>query len=43
MAWAVAASLVPEGGDASIIDGAECTAVSYPQFFSDLASVTQAG
>lgn len=36
MAWAVAALLVPEGGGASDIAGAECAAVSDPDFFDAL-------
>ena len=39
MAWAVAAALVPSGGGASVIDGAEVAAVSYPSFFADLATL----
>jgi 3-phosphoshikimate 1-carboxyvinyltransferase len=39
MAWAIAAALVPAAGDVSVIDGADAAAVSYPGFFSDLASL----
>jgi 3-phosphoshikimate 1-carboxyvinyltransferase len=39
MAWAIAGALVPAGGDATVIDGADAAAVSYPGFFSDLASL----
>jgi 3-phosphoshikimate 1-carboxyvinyltransferase len=39
MAWAIAAALVPEGGGESVIDGADAAAVSYPGFFSDLATL----
>jgi 3-phosphoshikimate 1-carboxyvinyltransferase len=39
MAWAIAAALVPPGGGGSVIDGADAAAVSYPAFFSDLATL----
>jgi 3-phosphoshikimate 1-carboxyvinyltransferase len=39
MAWAIAGALVPAGGGATVIDGADAAAVSYPGFFSDLASL----
>jgi 3-phosphoshikimate 1-carboxyvinyltransferase len=39
MAWAIAAALVPSAGGVSLIDGADAAAVSYPGFFSDLASL----
>jgi 3-phosphoshikimate 1-carboxyvinyltransferase len=40
MAWAVAASLVANGGADSVIEGAETVAVSYPRFFDDLRRLT---
>jgi 3-phosphoshikimate 1-carboxyvinyltransferase len=40
MAWAVAASLVPNGEAETVIDGAEAVTVSYPQFFDDLRRLT---
>jgi 3-phosphoshikimate 1-carboxyvinyltransferase len=39
MAWAIAAALVPAGGGDSVIDGADAAAVSYPGFFTDLATL----
>jgi 3-phosphoshikimate 1-carboxyvinyltransferase len=39
MAWAIAAALVAPGGGESIIDGADAAAVSYPTFFSELATL----
>jgi 3-phosphoshikimate 1-carboxyvinyltransferase len=39
MAWAIAAALVPAGGGESVIDGADAAAVSYPGFFTDLATL----
>jgi 3-phosphoshikimate 1-carboxyvinyltransferase len=39
MAWAIAAALVPPGGGESVIDGAGAAAVSYPGFFTDLATL----
>ncbi len=42
MAWAIAACLTPPAAGESVIDGAECVAVSYPGFFDDLASITGA-
>jgi 3-phosphoshikimate 1-carboxyvinyltransferase len=39
MAWAIAAALVPEGGGETVIDGADAAAVSYPGFFTDLATL----
>lgn len=39
MAWAIAAALVVDGGGESVITGAEVAAVSYPEFFADLARV----
>jgi 3-phosphoshikimate 1-carboxyvinyltransferase len=39
MAWAIAAALVPPGAGESVVDGAECAAVSYPGFFSDLRNL----
>jgi 3-phosphoshikimate 1-carboxyvinyltransferase len=39
MAWAIAGVLVPEGGGETVIDGAEAAAVSYPGFFTDLATL----
>jgi len=39
MAWAIAAALVPAGAGASVIDGADAAAVSYPGFFPDLAAL----
>ena len=42
MAWAIAAALVPPGGGESVIDGAGAAAVSYPGFFTDLATLLAA-
>ena len=39
MAWAIAAALVPPGAGDSVVDGAECAAVSYPGFFADLRNL----
>jgi 3-phosphoshikimate 1-carboxyvinyltransferase len=39
MAWAIAAALVPEGGGDTVIEGADAAAVSYPSFFTDLATL----
>jgi 3-phosphoshikimate 1-carboxyvinyltransferase len=39
MAWAIAAALVPPGAGESVVDGAECAAVSYPGFFADLRTL----
>jgi 3-phosphoshikimate 1-carboxyvinyltransferase len=39
MAWAIAAALVPPGGGGSVIDGAGAAAVSYPGFFTELATL----
>ncbi len=39
MAWAIAAALVPAGEGASVIEGADAAAVSYPGFFTDLAAL----
>jgi 3-phosphoshikimate 1-carboxyvinyltransferase len=39
MAWGIAAALVHDGGAESVIVGAEAAAVSYPEFFADLAGL----
>ena len=39
MAWAIAAALVPAGAGESVIEGADAAAVSYPGFFTDLATL----
>jgi 3-phosphoshikimate 1-carboxyvinyltransferase len=39
MAWTIAAALVAPDDGESIIDGADCVAVSYPGFFADLAAL----
>jgi 3-phosphoshikimate 1-carboxyvinyltransferase len=36
MAWAIAAALAGEGSGASVIEGSEVAAISYPAFFVDL-------
>jgi 3-phosphoshikimate 1-carboxyvinyltransferase len=40
MAWAVAGSLAMHDAGVTVIDGADAVAVSYPQFFDDLAQLT---
>ncbi|HVC41502.1 MAG TPA: 3-phosphoshikimate 1-carboxyvinyltransferase [Candidatus Saccharimonadales bacterium] len=39
MAWAIAGALVPSGGGDTVIDGAGAAVVSYPGFFTDLATL----
>ncbi|MHB8489654.1 MAG: 3-phosphoshikimate 1-carboxyvinyltransferase [Candidatus Dormibacteria bacterium] len=39
MAWAIAGALVPSRGGDTVIDGAGAAAVSYPGFFTDLATL----
>ncbi len=39
MAWAVAGSIAAADGGATVIDGSEACAVSYPRFFEDLAGL----
>ncbi|HEY6782389.1 MAG TPA: 3-phosphoshikimate 1-carboxyvinyltransferase [Candidatus Dormibacteraeota bacterium] len=39
MAWAIAGALVPEGGGDTVVEGADAAGVSYPGFFTDLATL----